>query len=80
MVTGTNHVSINGKYPAAPQRSFMHHLTSHRIRSQSFFDASHSGTSADASLHQLQKTVVPSSEKFNRTGAGPIKGLWAKPA
>jgi hypothetical protein len=24
--------------------------------------------------------VVPASEKFNRTGAGPIKGPWAKPA
>ncbi len=24
--------------------------------------------------------VLPTTEKFNRTGAGPIKGLWAKPA
>jgi len=24
--------------------------------------------------------VLPATEKFNRSGAGPIKGLWAKPA
>jgi hypothetical protein len=172
---GTNHVSFKGKYPADPERSFMHHPMSHRITSQSFFNgAPQTGTSADASLYQFlvtinawynQKTadilttfknakdgfgnsvldhtivpyltevgdpshsrgpkaslifggkalgmkggqflnfesnvrpqvdvwltvaqallqnddplgVLPTSEKFNRTGAGPIKGLWAKP-
>jgi hypothetical protein len=173
---GTNHVSFKGKYPADPQRSFMHHPMSHRITSQAFFNgAPQTGTSADASLYQFlvainawynQKTadiltmfknakdgfgnsvldhtvvpyltevgdpshsrgpkaslifggkalgmkggqflnfdgnvrpqvdvwltvaqallqndnplgVLPTTEKFNRTGAGPIKGLWAKPA
>lgn len=173
---GTNHVSFKGKYPADPERSFMHHPMSHRITSQSFFNgAPQTGTSADASLYQFlvainawynQKTadiltlfknakdgfgnsvldhtlvpyltevgdpshsrgpkaslifggkalgmkggqflnfesnvrpqvdvwltvaqallqtddplgVLPTTEKFNRTGAGPIKGLWAKPA
>ena len=24
--------------------------------------------------------VLPTTEKFNRSGAGPIKGVWAKPA
>ncbi|HYQ47355.1 MAG TPA: DUF1552 domain-containing protein [Polyangiaceae bacterium] len=173
---GTNHVSFKGKYPADPERSFMHHPMSHRITSQSFFNGpAQTGTSADASLYQflvainawynqktadilnlfknakdgfgnsiLDHTVVPyltevgdpshsrgpkaslifggkalgmkggqflnfesnvrpqvdvwltvaqallqtddplgalpTTEKFNRTGAGPIKGLWAKPA
>jgi len=173
---GTNHVSFKGKYPADPERSFMHHPMSHRIGSQSFFNGPpQTGTSADASLYQFlvtinawynQKTadiltmfknakdgfgnsildhtvvpyltevgdpshargpkpslifggkalgmkggqflnfesnarpqvdvwltvaqallqnddplgVLPTTEKFNRTGAGPIKGLWAKPA
>ncbi|HYQ00244.1 MAG TPA: DUF1552 domain-containing protein [Polyangiaceae bacterium] len=173
---GTNHVSFKGKYPADPERSFMHHPMSHRIGSQSFFNgAPQTGTSADASLYQFlvainawynQKTadiltlfknakdgfgnsvldhtvvpyltevgdpshsrgpkaslifggkalgmkggqflnfdgnarpqvdvwltvaqallqnddplgVLPTTEKFNRTGAGPIKGLWAKSA
>jgi len=173
---GTNHVSFKGKYPADPERSFMHHPMSHRIGSQSFFNgAPQTGTSADASLYQFlvainawynQKTadilttfknakdgfgnsvldhtvvpyltevgdpshsrgpkaslifggkalgmkggqfmnfesnvrpqvdvwltvaqallktddplsVLPTTEKFVRSGAGPIKGLWAKPA
>jgi len=173
---GTNHVSFKGKYPADPERSFMHHPMSHRIGSQSFFNgAPQTGTSPDASLYQflvainawynqktadilssfknakdgfgnsvLDHTVVPyltevgdpshsrgpkaslifggkalgmkggqflnfdgnvrpqvdvwltvaqallqtddplaalpATEKFNRSGAGPIKGLWAKPA
>jgi uncharacterized protein DUF1552 len=173
---GTNHVSFKGKYPADPQRSFMHHPMSHRINSQSFFNGPpQTGTSPDASLYQFlvtinawynQKTadiltmfknakdsfgnsildhtvvpyltevgdpshsrgpkaslifggkalgmkggqflnfeanarpqvdvwltvaqallqndnplgVLPATEKFNRSGAGPIKGLWAKPA
>lgn len=173
---GTNHVSFKGKYPADPERSYMHHPMSHRINSQSFFNGPpQTGTSADASLYQFlvtinawynQKTadiltmfknakdgfgnsildhtvvpyltevgdpshsrgpkpslifggkalgmkggqfmnfesnlrpqvdvwltvaqallqtdnplgVLPTTEKFSRTGAGPIKGLWAKPA
>ena len=172
---GTNHVSFKGKYPAEPDRSFMHHPMSHRINSQSFYNGPpQTGTSADASLYQFlvtinawynQKTadilttfknakdgfgnsvldytvvpyltevgdpshsrgpkpslifggkalgmkggqflnfennarpqvdvwltvaqallqnedplaVLPTSEKFVRAGAGPIKGLWAKP-
>jgi hypothetical protein len=173
---GTNHVSFKGRYPAEPDRSFMHHPMSHRITAQSFFNgAPQTGTSKDASLYQFlvsinawynQKTadilttfknakdafgnsildhtvvpyltevgdpshsrgpkpslifggkalgmkggqflnfesnvrpqvdvwltvaqallqtndplsVLPATEKFNRTGAGPINGLWAKPA
>jgi hypothetical protein len=174
---GTNHVSFKGRYPAEPERSFMHHPMSHRINSQSFFNgAPQTGTSPDASLYQFlvsintwynQKTadiltmfktakdsfgnsildhtvvpyltevgdpshargpkpslifggkalgmkggqflnleandgrpqvdvwltvaqallqtddplkLLPTTEKFARTGAGPIKGLWAKPA
>ena len=69
---------------------------SHRITFQALFNgAPQTGTSADASLDQFlvavnawcnQRTAdiltmfENAKEKFNRTGAGPIKGLWAKPA
>ena len=173
---GTNHVSFKGKYPAEPERSFMHHPMSHRIGDPKFFNGPpQTGTGKDASLYQflvaintwynqkmadilttfkdakdafgnsiLDYTVVPyltevadpsharspkpslifggkglgmkggqflnfegnirpqvdvwltaaqaffqndtplqslpTTEKFNRSNAGPIKGLWAKPA
>jgi hypothetical protein len=55
---GTNHVSFKGRYPADPERSFMHHPMSHRIGSQSFFNgAPQTGTSADASLYQFLVSI-----------------------
>jgi hypothetical protein len=68
---------------ADPERNFMHHSMSHHIRSESFFDgAPRTGTSPDASSYQLllaNKACCDQTEKFSRTGAGPCKGLWAKP-
>ncbi len=55
---GTNHVSFKGRYPADPERSFMHHPMSHRIGSQSFFNGPpQTGTSADASLYQFLVSI-----------------------
>ncbi|HET9954692.1 MAG TPA: DUF1552 domain-containing protein, partial [Polyangiaceae bacterium] len=55
---GTNHVSFKGKYPAQPERSFMHHPMSHRIGAQSFFNGPPlTGTDADASLYQFLVAV-----------------------
>lgn len=55
---GTNHVSFKGRYPAEPERSFMHHPMSHRIGSQSFFNgAPQTGTSKDASLYQFLVSI-----------------------
>jgi hypothetical protein len=55
---GTNHVSFKGRYPADPERSFMHHPMSHRIGSSSFFNGTpQTGTSADASLYQFLVSI-----------------------
>lgn len=55
---GTNHVSFKGRYPAEPERSFMHHPMSHRIGSPSFFNgAPQTGTSPDASLYQFLVSI-----------------------
>src|SRR5690606_6270108 len=55
---GTNHVSFKGRYPAEPERSFMHHPMSHRIGSSSFFNgAPQTGTSPDASLYQFLVSI-----------------------
>jgi hypothetical protein len=55
---GTNHVSFKGRYPAEPERSFMHHPMSHRIGSQSFFNGPpQTGTSPDASLYQFLVSI-----------------------
>jgi Protein of unknown function (DUF1552) len=55
---GTNHVSFKGRYPADPERSFMHHPMSHRITSASFFNGPpQTGTSADASLYQFLVSI-----------------------
>jgi hypothetical protein len=55
---GTNHVSFKGRYPAEPERSFMHHPMSHRIGSGSFFNgAPQTGTSPDASLYQFLVSI-----------------------
>jgi hypothetical protein len=55
---GTNHVSFKGRYPAEPERSFMHHPMSHRIGSQSFFNGTpQTGTSPDASLYQFLVSI-----------------------
>lgn len=55
---GTNHVSFKGRYPAEPERSFMHHPMSHRIGSQSFYNgAPQTGTTADASLYQYLVSI-----------------------
>jgi hypothetical protein len=55
---GTNHVSFKGRYPAEPERSFMHHPMSHRIGAQSFFNGPpQTGTSKDASLYQFLVSI-----------------------